>query len=91
LVKKRIYKVVFATGILFVLTLAVFGSLSAVATLRTNNIIDVAPEGHVTEDTAALAWRIDPSVVRVTDFKADPGEVRTIDFKLDPGGVRMIH
>ena len=55
--EKRTHRVTLATGILFVLTLAVFGSLIAVASMSMNNTMVVAPDGHFTEDTAALAAR----------------------------------
>ena len=38
---KRTQRIVFASGILFVLTLAVFGSLIAVAWMSMNNVIAV--------------------------------------------------
>jgi hypothetical protein len=60
---KRTHRVAFATGILFVLTLVVFGSMIAVAWMSMNNTMAVAPDAHFTEETAALAWNHDTSAV----------------------------
>ena len=60
---KKTQRVAFATGILFVLTLAVFSSLIAVAWMSMNNTMAVAPDAHFTEETAVLAWHLDTSAV----------------------------
>ena len=98
---KRAHRVVFAIGILLVLSLAVFGSMIAVAWMSMNNTMIVTSDGYFNEKNAAqtsatLAWRLDPSdmrtidhrdVVRMIDFQFDPGTVRSIDYK---DAVRMI-
>jgi multisubunit Na+/H+ antiporter MnhE subunit len=89
---KRAHRVVFAIGILLVLSLAVFGSMIAVAWMSMNNTMIVTSDGYFNEKNAAqtsatLAWRLDPSDMRTIDHR---DVVRMIDFQLDPGTVRSI-
>ncbi|MFW9870790.1 MAG: hypothetical protein ACFFEL_14270, partial [Candidatus Thorarchaeota archaeon] len=64
---KKSYRVVLASGILFVLTLAVFGSLIAMAWMSMNNTIAVAPDGLFTEETKEIAQCLDTGPVSMID------------------------
>ncbi len=98
---KRAHRVVFAIGVLLVLSLAAFGSMIAVAWMSMNNTMIVTSDGYFNEEnvaqtSATLAWRLDPNEMRTIDcrdavvridFRLDPGTVRSIDYK---DAVRMI-
>ena len=87
---KKTHRVAFAIGILLVLSLVVFGSLIAVASMSMNNAVVVTSDAYSTEETTALAWRLDPSEKRMIDWRLDPNEVRSIDFKIDPKETRIM-
>lgn len=101
---KRNQRVVFAVGVLLVLSLAAFGSMIAVAWMSMNNAMVMTAEAYsvessAVENSAAIAWRLDPSDVRTIDFKdavssidhrLDPKTVRIIDYRLDPKTVRIL-
>ncbi len=89
---KRNQRVVFAVGVLLVLSLAAFGSMIAVAWMSMNNAMAMTSDAYsvedcTVEDSVALAWRLDPSTVRIIDVK---DAVRMPDAKLDPSTVRII-
>jgi hypothetical protein len=89
---KRAHRVMFAIGVLLVLSLATFGSMIAVAWMSMNNTMSVTSDGYFIEESAAqssatLAWRLDPGTVRTIGFR---DAVATIDFRLDPGTVRSV-
>ncbi len=56
--RKRTQRVVFASGVLFVLSLAIFGSLVAVAWMSMNNTIAVSADSFTAEDEFAIASRL---------------------------------
>ena len=89
---KRTHRVVFAIGVLLVLSLAAFGSMIAVAWMSMNNTMIVTSDGYFNEEnvaqtSATLAWRLDPIDMKTIDHK---DAVARIDFRLDPGAVRSI-
>ncbi len=96
---QKAHRVVFACGVLFVLSLAAFGSMIAVAWMSMNNTMDVTSDSYFNEGNTAqtafvIAWRLDPGEVRIinhrdTVARVDYREtVARIDFRLDPGTVR---
>lgn len=90
----RTQRVVFASGILFVLTLAIFGSLIAVAWMSMNNTMAVSADSYeydfAAEDEFALASRLGDDApvlysrlgndVPMLDSRIDPGIVTSVDI-----------
>ncbi|MHA3962686.1 MAG: hypothetical protein AM325_004025 [Candidatus Thorarchaeota archaeon SMTZ1-45] len=92
---KRTHRVVFAVGVLLVLSLAAFGSMIAVAWMSMNNTMVMTSDAYsiensAVETSAALAWRIDPNTVRILDYRVDPNTVKILDFRVDPNTVRIL-
>ncbi|MFX1482811.1 MAG: hypothetical protein ACFFCP_06430 [Promethearchaeota archaeon] len=67
MLNKRTQRIVFASGILFILALAAFGSLIAVAWMSMNNTIAVAPDGLYTEETKEISQCQDTGPVSMAD------------------------
>ena len=97
--KKRTHRVIFASGILFVLSLAIFGSIVAVAWMSMNNTMAVSADGYSVEEEATLASRLgnDAPVLYSRIGNEAPvlhsrlgNDVPMLDSRIDPGIVVSI-
>jgi hypothetical protein len=101
MLRKKTHRVVFASGILFVLSLAIFGSLIAVAWMSMNSSMAVSADSYsfdfAAEEEFAIASRLgnDAPVIHSRlgndapeiHSRLDPGIVTSVDYK---DGVVMI-
>ena len=99
----RTQRVVFASGILFVLTLAIFGSLIAVAWMSMNNTMAVSADSSydfAAEDEFALASRLgDDAPVLHSRVGSDipilhsrlGNDVPVLDSRIDSSDVPLLH